>query len=121
MQLYGACIYCGQMRTVNAKKGAGEEEINRIATLECDCNEAETERFINGRLERANVKTKELFESDIPDVALIINHSMPYFASGEINKLTVEHKDGVKATVKINSKGLISIKREKKVGRSATV
>lgn len=40
-QFTGACVYCGQTQLVVGGETMTEEEINKQATLQCNCDEAQ--------------------------------------------------------------------------------
>ena len=73
-QMEGACRFCGQIQTVQAES---KEEANRVATLNCNCDEAEAYR------RREELMT--LIDStcvDLPEDCAFVNMSV-----GQVNAL----------------------------------
>ncbi len=51
----GTCKYCGQVRMVRYAEGKTQEDLDRIATSECDCDGAQRER--NALYEESKART----------------------------------------------------------------
>ena len=49
----GTCKYCGQVRMVRYAEGKTQEDLDRIATSECDCDGAQRERNAPVRREQS--------------------------------------------------------------------
>lgn len=98
MQYTGHCIYCGQNKILAAGEGLSEEEINRLATMECNCIDAQVVQRIDQRKNYAEANIKKLFDSDISIKDLALN-SIELLASQRIKKISITSAEGVKATL----------------------
>lgn len=60
----GICKYCGQTSTIEAPDNLSGEEYNRLATEECDCNEAIFQRNRKAKMEAAGAWAKSAFSQE---------------------------------------------------------
>lgn len=102
----GVCRFCGQVQSVQADS---QEEANRIATLSCNCDEAEAYRRKEDLLELINQTCRDLpresgFESLPERQVHAIRVIGELVADGDLQKATIDvadsrcmigkHKDG---------------------------
>lgn len=102
----GVCRFCGQVQSVQADS---QEEANRIATLSCNCDEAEAYRRKEDLLELINQTCRDLpresgFESLPERQVHAIRVIGELVADGDLAKATIDvadsrcmigkHKDG---------------------------
>ena len=105
-RLEGACRFCGQIQAVEADS---QEEANRIATLNCNCDEAEAYRRKEDLMEIINQTCRDLpkesgFDSMPESQVHAIRVIGELVADGKLIKATLDvadsrcmigkHKDG---------------------------
>lgn len=59
----GACRFCGQIKLVEALEEFNEDELNELATEQCNCYEAQNYISRLYRKEKADFRIEELFGS----------------------------------------------------------
>lgn len=99
----GFCKYCNQARMVEAPDGSAPDDLNNIASEECECNVARREREKRYRMDAAGEWAKNTFTQDQLPLALCairaaVNVDVDY-VSIKIGKYT--HR------VDLNSDGMI--------------
>ena len=57
----GACRFCGQIKLVEALEEFNEDELNELATEQCNCYEAQNYISKLYRKEKADFRIEELF------------------------------------------------------------
>lgn len=58
----GKCKFCGQYKAIQVPESYDEEEVAKIATSQCNCDDALTEQFINKMIESTEAQIKSLFK-----------------------------------------------------------
>lgn len=99
MEYTGTCIYCKQTRIVRAGDGLTQEEADKLATLECSCDEAQTLQKIEQKKTYAEANVSKLFAGDGAAAVEVMLHAVAPLACQKIKKLTLTTADGVKATL----------------------
>lgn len=112
----GSCRFCGQMMTVEVPDSWNEEMINELVVEKCECNDAVGYTGLKRRKERAHEKIRILFGDGaavpVDDKAEKLLHMAADAAlEWDIEKITVDIKDGTKGNIKRNAKGNIKIER----------
>lgn len=59
----GFCKYCNQARIIDAPQGSAPDDLNELATEECDCDDARRAREKKRRMEAAGLWAKNMFSS----------------------------------------------------------
>ncbi len=111
--MQGTCVYCGQTKLVNT---VDQEEADKQATLECQCEGAKKERrilqlddAIEDLFSEKNVDKRFDAASDF-EIETIKNIARTVLCNGS-RKGSIMLYDGTKATVARKSNGDISIQR----------
>jgi predicted nucleic acid-binding Zn-ribbon protein len=58
-QYTGCCVYCGQTQLVVAGEDLTEDEINKLATLQCNCDEAQALQKVEQKKTYAEAKKEK--------------------------------------------------------------
>ena len=109
MKQIGTCKYCGQQMALVVGDEMTEEEINELASRECNCDGAKTNaRLYDNRIQtEANIK--QLVEN--PEVADLLIGAIPLIQKGLIDNIKTQMNE----TDKINITQKDSIIRVQKV------
>lgn len=108
-QEMGYCIYCGQGYLISTSGEADQEKLNKWATDMCDCEKAIASNKKKKAVLRAQKNIEILFKENYEEVAKILNEALPYIASEQIGKVTVDTGRGIKGSANITSKGRIKV------------
>lgn len=110
----GACPYCGQIKMIEVigEAGVTGEQIDDMAMMQCDCPEAQNERFRRKKIKKASVDIKTLFADDekTAEIAVLLNAGLTAMVHHKISKMTIEIDD-IKAKLSETSKGGIKVER----------
>lgn len=98
-QYTGCCIYCGQTQLVVAGEDLTEDEINKLATLQCNCDEAQALQKIEQKKTYADANIKRLFENDGAGLKQIMLSATGCLAAQNIKKISITTAEGVRATL----------------------
>lgn len=98
-QYTGCCVYCEQTQLVVAGEDLTEDEINKLATLQCNCDEAQALQKVEQKKTYAEANIKRLFEGDCAGLRHVLLESTGCLAAQNIKKITVTTADGVRATL----------------------
>lgn len=111
----GECIYCGQVRQFEVEDGISlsQEEKNRKATEQCDCEEAKNAHAQEQVLTTTQKNITALFHEDRPEMEKLLLDATDYIYNGTLDKITLICGT-TKGQVSINSKGSIKVERERK-------
>lgn len=104
----GFCRYCNQARIIDAPQGSAPEDLNELATNECDCDKAIRAREKKMRMEAAGLWAQNTFSKESGQLQVVLCAIRATF-EGAIDYVTV--KIG-KRTHKIDtdSDGMIRIR-----------
>lgn len=115
MSLTGMCRFCQQDRfVVGAGKCKSQEEINEIATFECNCEEGESWRNRQTSAQQAKDKLAEMFISETESHAaeMYLRPAIEDIAENRISSISITLTEKVSASVSMNGKGQIIVKRK---------
>lgn len=112
----GACRFCGQIKLVEALEEFNEDELNELATEQCNCYEAQDYISRLYRKEKADFRIEELFGSgnkpELTDARMqMLHQAAGYVVDGIAEKVTVEVTGELKMMVSETAKGNIKINR----------
>lgn len=106
----GTCRFCGQRRLVRYVGGLTQEELDKIATDECNCDGAIKERNIRYETSKARTAVEKVIMPRYPEAGAILKEAADSTAHGLFHAVTIGLGDGAKATMTVNRKGAISVK-----------
>ncbi|MCI8483476.1 MAG: hypothetical protein HFH41_03940 [Lachnospiraceae bacterium] len=115
----GECRFCGQTAVENAPEGWTQGQVDEFITEVCRCNEGALYRIRKKQKERAHERIEFLFgeKSEFgvtPEKAeQLLHESVELVADREVQEVTVNIGDGVKAKINITQKDTIKITRQK--------
>lgn len=115
MSLTGMCRFCQQDRfVVGAGKCKNQEEINEIATFECNCEEGQSWRDRQTSAKQAKDKLAEMFISETESHAaeMYLRPAIEDIAENRISSISITLTEKVSASVSMNGKGQIIVKRK---------
>lgn len=106
----GTCRFCGQRKLVRYVGGLTQEELDKIATDECNCDGAIKERNIRYEASKARTAVEKVIMPRYPEAGVILKEAVDSTAHGLFHAVTIGLGDGAKATMTVNRKGAISVK-----------
>jgi hypothetical protein len=106
----GECIYCGQGYQLDADGSVTMEELNRMATAMCDCEQARNAQEYEQIQTKAEENVEKLFREDLPDVASLLKSSVLPIMGGQIDQIIIK-AGKVSGKVAATSDGSIKIER----------
>lgn len=113
-----ACRFCGQMIQLDGDCELTQPQAEEKATMTCRCAEAVEYQKKKNRKENALKNVSTLFgENAVPErrisegITNILRASVEEIYSGELAKVTLNLRGGVKASILQNSKGEINVER----------
>lgn len=114
----GACRFCGQMIQIDTEENLTKPQAEEMATMQCDCTEAQEYQKEKQRKEKALKNVSALFGEDAPTdkrietgAVDILKAAVEEIYTGGLAKVTLNLRGGVKASVSQNSKGEINVER----------
>lgn len=121
----GNCQYCNAMIMVNNEKGEDQEQINKTATMNCDCTGANAEREKRNRILKAKQRLEELcwkdseelgFTASITDIEVraLLEQLVMLAAEYKINGVAIDLSNS-KVIIQVNNKGKINIARSQNI------
>ncbi|MDO4285570.1 MAG: hypothetical protein Q4C60_09590 [Eubacteriales bacterium] len=84
----GWCRYCGSSLLIEVLPRTPQEELNDIATQECDCDQAQYAREREGKIRRAQITVKNLSASE-PAAGGILERCIEPLIDREIKKVSI--------------------------------
>ena len=105
----GECKYCRSMRIVNSEEELSQEELDRIASEECDCAGAKLARKKEESRRFAYEYADGLFESK-PEARELMRAAITAVSEGTVNKATIKVGKNT-YTITINSDSEIKIQK----------
>ena len=114
----GACIYCGQIRQVEALNFWEAEDCNELATELCDCLEAKLYTAKKNQKENAGKIIDKQFGTKSPqpspeEIVDLLKTGAALIIEQKLGKLTLTCEDGIEAKISATSKGAIKVERKK--------
>lgn len=98
-QYTGCCIYCGQTKLVVGGDELTQEEIDKIATLQCGCDDAQALQKIEQKITYAQANIERLFAADGGAVMEVLLNAVEPLACQRIKKATLVTGEGIRATL----------------------
>lgn len=112
------CRFCGQFIQVESDDDMTAPQAEEAAVMLCQCYQAMEYRKEKNRREKALKNVSRLFGKDAPmgkqvseGAAAILLEAVNGIYNGEIAKITLHLRGGVKASISQNSKGEINVER----------
>ena len=108
----GECIYCGQVQQFEEEDGISlsQEEKNRKATEQCDCDKAKNAQAQEKILTTTQKNISSLFHADKPEMEKLLLEATDYIYNGILDKITLT-SGTTKGQVSINSKVSNNVER----------
>lgn len=94
----GACVYCGQAQLVVGHE-LDETEVNKLATLQCNCDEAQALQKMEQKKTYCEANIKRLFTDDGALLVQTLLEVVQPLACQRIKKLTATTTEGIRATL----------------------
>ena len=107
----GCCIYCGQTKMLKVEENVSEENLNELATEECDCISAALARKRAKTQAEAEDNVEKLFRGDLPEVADLLSASISLIVNRQISKVTIDTGKKIKAQAVRLSNGTVKVER----------
>lgn len=112
----GGCVFCGQMRAMEVPEDWEQDLINELATEKCKCLEATIWANKKYKKECAHERIDELFgvksAEPVDECAEeLIHKAADCVVEWNIEKISIDIKDGTKGKISRNAKGFIKIER----------
>lgn len=112
------CRFCGQMVQIDSKEKLTQPQAEEEATMSCTCEQAVEYQKEKQRKEKAVMNVSALFgENAAPDkkcgegIVNILKAAVEEIYTGELAKVTLNLRGGVKASISQNAKGEINVER----------
>lgn len=112
------CRFCGQLIQIEGDDGLTARQAEEEAAMICQCQQAAEYQKKRSRREKALKNVSILFGKDAPNekrasegAAVILLEAVDEIYNGEIAKITLHLRGGVKASISQNSKGEINVER----------
>lgn len=96
----GTCRFCGQRRLVRYAGGLTQEELDKIATDECNCDGAIKERNIRYETSKARTAVEKVIMPRYPEAGAILKEAADSTAHGLFHAVTIGLGDGAKARMR---------------------
>lgn len=108
--MYGACVYCGQTMNVTAMvdPDATESQMNREATMHCNCAGAKEFRDRENAKHRAVEVIDEVIKDEELKAAMMT--LIAPVCEQEVKSVSIDTGTGKKYAMKLNKGGLIEVK-----------
>lgn len=110
-QKSGICAYCKQIRFVMADADASPDELNELATEQCDCTAARMEQEKKQRLQSAVNWIDEVFVGEQERQKDAVKAMVKEVFSGNIRGASLRLNEKTTLRIVINSKGFLKIER----------
>lgn len=95
---------------VRYAEGKTQEDFDRIATSECDCDGAQRERNALYEESKARTAIGKVIQPRFPQAAAIMTEAAPFAARGMITGLRITLQNGAKAILKVSKSGAVDVK-----------
>lgn len=114
------CRFCGQIVQFDSENALSEEQQIDEATLHCACDEAITQSRRKRKKDRTLKNVEELFGEENKKTLTLLNYAAECICDDDIEKITLNLYNGIKATISQNSKGEIKVERTDTIKKSLT-
>lgn len=105
------CRYCGQIAQVETDKELTKKELEEEATMMCNCTQAKMYKREIARKERALKNVTLLFDTHSSNIVRILELAVEEICEGNVNKITLQLQDSVKACISQTAKGEINVEK----------
>lgn len=105
----GECKFCGQTYQIETSGMCSQEQLDEWATERCDCGEAKETREMKKAEDKAVKNIEKLFGQY--DTGAILKAAVHSVAICAVDSVVVNVGNGVKATLKLNSKGKVQVQK----------
>lgn len=99
MDHIGVCKYCGQTQLVKGGAEMTEEQINKAAALQCNCEGAQTFQNAENKITQAESNVKAVFAEEGPQLIKALTALLPDLAWKRITKVSLVTGEGIRATL----------------------
>ena len=99
MKQIGTCHFCGQQHFVAAGEESTEEQLDYLATLECDCERAQDFAELERKKNQAWANIDMLFENEGDSIKQMLKSAAESMLNGNIAKLSLTSSKGVKCSL----------------------
>lgn len=111
----GICAYCGQARNVSTEEDLDQEQLDELATEQCECPDGYPYRKKKMQREACLENIRELIAEKDPGIAKIFESCINPLQEGEFKSVTIDTGYGKKARIKDTKDGLkIELEEKKK-------
>lgn len=112
----GYCRYCGQGKLIQTMTGWGEEQLNECATMDCNCEAAQTYQKAAKRKQKAKDRANGLFGqgAEKPLSESVVNMllvAVDEIEAKHIKAITIDIGHGTRAAIKKTAKENIRVER----------
>lgn len=110
----GTCKFCKQMRIVQVpdKGEFSQEELDGIATDECECKQASHSRERKQKMERAELIIDNMPPEHEKQVATTMKAALPDLIDQKLRKLSISVDSEVSYTMSRGKDGEVKIRRQ---------
>lgn len=108
----GGCIYCGQMRQYETMGMSTQDQLDKWATFDCDCEMAQDVEAANRKKETAMKNIHLVLTDKSPEVTDIFERNLDALIRGQIKSINVKTTQGITASIEYTNQGNIKIKRK---------
>lgn len=107
----GVCKFCGQVRNVVTDKDYEQDDLDRIASSECDCEAAKVERDKEMYYRLAVENINKLMAKQYPNAAKAIIGFVKPIQEHTFREITIKVNSQTKVGMKMNPEGAVIITR----------
>lgn len=107
----GTCRFCGQMRIVSADVDMTIDELNELASEECDCEGARLFKKRRTEAEVARENVDNLFADHHPCAAAVLKECIELVQDGRLKEVNLKITPKVKAQLKKTNKDSIQVNK----------
>lgn len=113
----GFCNFCSQGRLVAVPddKEFSQEELNKIATDECDCPNAETQRELEEKIRRAEYYIDNIVLPKEEHAKPLLQAAVPLLLDHKIKKMLINLDGRVTYTIYRGKDGMIIVQRQETI------
>lgn len=106
----GTCRFCGQVRMIRYAEGKTQEDLDRIASDECNCEGAQREQKAQYEESKAKTAIRKVIGQRFPDAAEVLLKAAGPAAREKIKSVSIGLGNGAKATLVLGAKGELGVK-----------
>lgn len=114
----GVCKFCGQRFMVEVSNENDEQELERVATLACNCTEAVKAKEAGLSKEQAVANVNELFGAEFPAIIGPLKSAIDLIVDGKMEYMLINTGRNVKAKVSQTPNGKLKVERHEQQKRT---